>query len=367
MEFRNRLFDVKTDVSSQTKKKQAKKKLRGPDSPLYTSIWPMIYAVRVFGLAPYDFSQDHPVPSNMYLIFTAIAATLYTHLFYVVMKKFFALDRDDKVLEATEDAKVTINYSAAVYELGLTAFKRRSFIRIWNALQDYDEDVRQLGYPRNEKQTAIAAWCVTVMATIIWIAVNRTGMHAFDETWTNNMGYMIIYVGSSIAVYKFVAMAFFLGQRFRHLNMITIKNLPSASENMIIITISKTTILNLHNNLMIAAESLASMYSLSLLLWFANLGLHTVSNLFFIIKWVLENGHDLYPWGSTSWSLICCLGSWLLAFFLQLLLLHIVCHYASFQANRMGIILIEWQVRLMKKNDIAALSSTYLVVLLQFP
>ncbi|KAL6427847.1 hypothetical protein ACFW04_008351 [Cataglyphis niger] len=240
MEFRNRLFNVKIDVSAQTKKKQVKKKLRGPDSPLYTSIWPMIYAVRVFGLAPYDFSQDRPVPSNMYLIFTAIAATLYTHLFYVVMKKFFALDRDDKVLEATEDAKVIINYSAAVYELGLAAFRRRSFIRIWNALQDYDEDVRQLGYPRKEKRTAIAAWFVTVIATIIWIAVNRTGMHAFDETWTNNMGYMIIYIGSSIAVYKFVAMAFFLGQRFRHLNMITIKNLPSASRNMIIITISKT-------------------------------------------------------------------------------------------------------------------------------
>lgn len=129
-----------------------------------------------------------------------------------------------------------INYSVTMYELGLTVFTRCSFTKIWNALQDYDEDVRQLGYPRKERQTAIVAWILTVVITAIWITVNRIGMYAFAETWTYNMGYLLVYIGSSMALFKFVAMAFFLGQRFHHLNAMTIKNLPSTSakKNIII-------------------------------------------------------------------------------------------------------------------------------------
>ncbi|XP_029666254.1 uncharacterized protein LOC115237395 [Formica exsecta] len=392
MEFQARPFDVET-VFVQAKKKQAKK-LRGPDSPFYMAIWPMVYVMRVFGLAPYDFSQDRLVPSNIYLIFSVTAATLYTYIFYTVVRRSFAAERDDNaLLGGTENAKVVINYSVTIYQLGLAAFTRRSFTKTWNALQDYDEDVRQLGYPRKETQTAIAAWIVSVTTTVIWIAVNRIGMHAFYETWIYNTAYLIIYVGSSIAVYKFVAMAFFLGQRFHHLNAMAIKNLPSTSGNKSIITISKRTILNLHNDLMIAAENLESMYSWSLLFWLGSLGLHTVSNIFFIIVWTLQK-----PWQAVTWSLVYCLTAWLLAFLFQILLLHITCHYASFQANCISAILIEWQVRLMKRNDdygesllqflnrrlnfsaggcfyvnlpllrsTAALLTTYLVILLQFP
>lgn len=134
-----------------------------------------------------------------------------------------------------------INYSVAMYELGLAAFTRRSFTKTWNALQDYDEDVRQLGYPRKETRTAIVAWIITVVITIIWIIVNRIGMYAFSEAWSSNMQYLLVYIGASMAVYKFVAMAFFLGSRFHHLNTMAIKNLPSTSANKTTITtISKT-------------------------------------------------------------------------------------------------------------------------------
>lgn len=116
-----------------------------------------------------------------------------------------------------------------MYELGLTIFTRRNFARIWNALQDYDEDVRQLGYPRKETRTAIIAWILVIVTTVIWIAINRSGMYAFLEKWAYNIGYMMPYIGTSVAIYKFVAMAIFLGQRFRHLNTIAIKNLPLTS------------------------------------------------------------------------------------------------------------------------------------------
>ncbi|XP_072765701.1 uncharacterized protein [Anoplolepis gracilipes] len=394
MEFQARPFNVET-VFVQAKKKQIKK-LRGPDSPLYTAIWPMVYVVRVFGFAPYEFSQDRLVPSNVYLIFSASAGILYTYIFYTVTERILGLDRrEGKILGGTEVTKVIINYSVAMYELGLAVFTRRRFTETWNALQDYDEDVRQLGYPRKETQTAIVAWILTAAVTLIWIAINRIGMYAFLEPWTINMGYLVPYIATAIALYKFVAMAFFLGQRFHHLNMMALKNLPSRSvnKNATIITISKMTILRLHNDLMIAAENLESMYSWSLLFWLGNLGLHTVSNMYFLIVWLTQNA-----WEGISWPLVICLATWLLACLFQLILLHIACHYASSQANCISPIFIEWQVRLMKRNEecvesslqflhrrlnfsaggcfyvnlpllcsIAALLTTYLVILLQLP
>ncbi|XP_050455386.1 uncharacterized protein LOC126853579 [Cataglyphis hispanica] len=392
MEFRARPFNMET-VFAQKKRKQTKK-LRGPDSPLYVSIWPMVYVVRVFGLAPYDFLQDRLVPSNTYLIFSATAAILYTCIFYMVLHGTSVDKLFRGAIDGTENTKMIINYVVTIYGLGLTVFTRRSFTKTWNALQDYDEDVRQLGYPRKEKQTAIVAWIVAVISTVIWVAINRIGMYAFFETWAYNTGYLIVYVGNSIAVYKFVATAFFLGQRFHHLNAMAIKNLPSTSRNKNVITISKTTIRNLHNDLMVAAENLESIYSWSLLFWLGNLGLHIVSNIFHIVVWILESGHEETR-KPISWPLVYCF--WVLAFLLQLLLLHIACHYASSQANYISIILMEWQVKLMKRNEyvesllqfqnrrlnfsaggcfcvnlpllhsIAALLTTYLVILLQLP
>ncbi|XP_072758517.1 uncharacterized protein [Anoplolepis gracilipes] len=348
MEFRARPFNVET-IFVQTKKKQIKK-LRGPDSPLYTSIWPMVYVMRIFGLVPYDFSQNRLVPSNIYLIFSAIAATFYTYIFYEVALRTLALgiksNKENSVLGGTENTKVLINYSVAIYELGLAAFTRRTFTKTWNALQDFDEDVRQLGYPRKEAQTAIVAWILTIVIAGIWIAVNYIGMYHFLETWTYNMEYLLIYIGTSMALYKFVAMVFFLGQRFHHLNTVAIKNLPSTSANKDITTISKTTILNLHNDLMTAAENLESMYSWSLLFWLGNLGLHIVSGIYFIIVGIFTK-----LWEKVAWSLVLCVSAWLLAFLFQILLLHFACHYASSQANCISPIFIEWQVRLMKKND----------------
>lgn len=139
-----------------------------------------------------------------------------------------------------------INYSVVIYELSLAAFTRRSFVKIWNALQDYDEDVRQLGHPRKETWTAIVAWILIIVSTIIWITINRSGMYAFLERWSFNVGYMLLYIGMSVAIYKFVAVAIFLGQRFHHLNTIAIKNLPSTEGKGTII--SKKVSLNLLRN-----------------------------------------------------------------------------------------------------------------------
>jgi len=135
-----------------------------------------------------------------------------------------------------------------MYELGLATFTRRSFTRIWNALQDYDESVRQLGYPRKETRTAIVAWILLIITAGIWIIINRSGMYAFLEKWVNNVGYMLPYIGASVALFKFVAMVFFLSQRFHHLNTIAIKNLPSTSVKSNGAIISKKVSINLFKN-----------------------------------------------------------------------------------------------------------------------
>ncbi|XP_020288308.1 uncharacterized protein LOC109856935 [Pseudomyrmex gracilis] len=391
MEYQARPFDMETVFVKA--KKQRTKKFRGMDLPLYTVIWPMIYAVRMFGFAPYDFMQDRLMPSNVYLIFTIIFVTLNSYIMYTVIENIMGVNQNDPILGGTENSKVIFNNGVLMYELGLVMLTRRKFVSTWNALQDYDESVRQLGYPRKETRTAIVAWMLAIVITIIWVVVNRSGMYAFFETWSYNMGYLLPYVGTSIALYKFVGMAFFLGQRFHHLNTIAMKTLPPAStKSKSATTLSRKTILSLHNDLMIAAENFESLYSWSLLLWLANLCLHAVSNIYFIITWLL-----IQSWKDIFLPLIYCLGTWLVSFIYQLLLLSAACDYASSQANCMAPILIEWQVRLMKKNEehtesllqflnrrlnfsaggcfyvnlpllrsIASLTTTYLVILLQF-
>ncbi|XP_071630832.1 uncharacterized protein [Temnothorax longispinosus] len=344
MELHAFLFDVETVFVKVKKKKLVK--LRGPDSPLYRAIWPMIYIVRVFGFAPYNFSQDRLVPSNINLIFTATATTFYSYVFYQVFSRFLSIKRGNETLDATENTKIITNYSVVMYELGLTAFTRRSFVRIWNALQDFDEEVRQLGYPRRETRTAVVAWILVIVTAVIWTSISLIGMYAFAEKWTNNVAYMMPYVGTSVAIYKFVAMAIFLGQRFHHLNTIAMQNLPFTSTRGNGMIISKKMILSMHNDLMIAAENLDSLYSWSLLFWLINLSLHTISNMYFVIQYLL-----MKQWEVQMWSLISCLSAWLLGFLFQLLLLHIVCDFASAQANRMGPIQVEWQAKLIKKND----------------
>ncbi|XP_070523339.1 putative gustatory receptor 28a [Cardiocondyla obscurior] len=345
MELQTVPFDVE-NIFAKVKKKQALSKLRGADSPLYKAVWPMTCVVRVFGFAPYSFSQDRLVPSS--LIFTVIATIFYSYTLFQVVIRFIGVKRETSTLGGTENTKVIINYSVVLYELILVTFTRSSFVKIWNALQDYDDYVRRLGYPRKEMRTAIVAWVLVIVNTLIWTAINRFGMYAFMESWTYNMGYMLPYVGTSVAIYKFMAIAIFLGQRFHHLNMIAIKNLPfSPTVGKTFVSKQVRIILNLHNDLMIAGESLESLYSWSLLFWLGSLSLHTISNIYFIIEWMIVK-----EWKTESWPLIGCLCLWLVAFIVQMILLHIACDFASSQANCIGPIMIEWQVRLMKRFEV---------------
>ncbi|OAD60758.1 hypothetical protein WN48_04788 [Eufriesea mexicana] len=224
---RTTAFDVETTYAEVVRdKKNRAKKYHGPDSQLYSAIYPLFCIMKVFGLAPYDFRGDEIVPSKACLLFSFAFMVLYCHIMYRVYIRFISVKRKKAFLNVVETTKVTINYFVAMYELVATIFRRKALSQVWNAQQDLDERLSQLGYPRKETKTEIAMWTLLISQIVVWTAVNQSGMYAFGETWLFNVSYMCIYIGTAISVYKFIGMASFLGQRFHQLNRIAKENLP---------------------------------------------------------------------------------------------------------------------------------------------
>ena len=83
--------------------------LKGPESPLYNAVLPMIYAVRFFGFAPYEFDKDDLVPSIKNTTFTVIAASFYSYVFVNFSRRLTYtsfVHAEDTVLVTTERGKV---------------------------------------------------------------------------------------------------------------------------------------------------------------------------------------------------------------------------------------------------------------------
>ncbi|XP_076233382.1 putative gustatory receptor 28a [Calliopsis andreniformis] len=388
-------FDVETTFAEVTlEKKNRAKKYRGPDSPLYSAIYPIACITKVFGLSPYDFTGDRMTPSNIFLIFSYVFLILYTYIMYTVFSRFVNMKRQKQIRSVVETTKVTVNYLVAMYEIIWTMLKRRTFAQIWNAVQDIDEKLDRLGYPMNERPTRIAVWILLITQTILWIAINQSGMYAWSEIWRFNVGYMIMYVGTAASVYKCSCMVIFIGRRFHRLNQMTKENLPPRVGYKST-TVSRKTIQNLHNELMSIGEAINAYYSWSLLFWLGNLSVHSVSNVYFIIDWII-----LTSWSTIRWTAILNMSFWLVAFIMQLLTLHIGCDYAMDEANSMGALFVEWDARIIRRfphDNTARISlhflnrrlslsagglfnvnlsllcsvigvlSTYLIILLQFP
>ncbi|XP_047351148.1 putative gustatory receptor 28a [Vespa velutina] len=344
MEFRPKTFDLETAFA--ISKRRQLKKFRGPDSPLYSAICPAVYIARIFGDAPYEFWKDRLVPSNVYLIFSFIFLAIYSYNVYTIFVQFLTFTRQIPILGGTDYVKLVFNYITTVCSLLMTIWTRNKFVQIWNNIQDYDDAIRLLGYPQKEIKTRIVCWIIIFLNITLWTLVNQTGMYAFTESWISNVTYMSPYFGSCLAVYKFIGITLILGQRFHHLNQLTKKYIFSKRNNSRPMKIDIKTIQTWHNELMTAGENLSALYMWLILLWLANLSVHSVSDLYFIIDKVLNNNENLH------WPSVSCLASWFLVFVTQLLILHISCGYVSSEANCMGEILIDWQAYLMEQNSL---------------
>ncbi|XP_017880705.1 uncharacterized protein LOC108625315 [Ceratina calcarata] len=337
-------FDVETTYTELTQKKaENRTKYHGPDSPLYAAIYPLVFITRLLGLAPYDFTADRMTPSDVLLAFSFACIIIYCYIMYLVYMRFSSIAKVRSLLRVVEIAKVAVNFSVAIFDLITTIFTRRAFCRVWNGIQDFDDRLSQLGYPRKETRTVIAVWSLITGQTVIWTLINQSGMYAFSETWQYNVCYMIVYVGTGASVYKFVGMIIFLGQRFRQLNRIARENLPPrigySSSN-----VSRKTVQDLHNKLMLCSEAFGSLSSWSLLFWLGSLCMHSVINIYFFIDWMI-----LTAWSDFTYRLVFNMWCWLIGFSTQLLAIHFACDYTITEANSMGAILIEWDARTIRK------------------
>lgn len=84
------------------------KKVRGPDSPLYNAICPVVYIIRVFGLAPYEFHNDILVPSRIHSIFAYICLIAYTCIITHSVMSRFTRNHEQPLLGHTEAVKVSL-------------------------------------------------------------------------------------------------------------------------------------------------------------------------------------------------------------------------------------------------------------------
>ncbi|KAF7989426.1 hypothetical protein HCN44_008100 [Aphidius gifuensis] len=304
-------------------------KSSGHESTLYKSIHPLVIIFRSFGISPYEFNDRNKlVLSYKNMIYTFLFIIIYTLSIWSVCSKLTGVDRNGKsIFGNIEIVKALSNYIVVMIDIIMTLLTIKKFTKIYNMIQSYDEIINSMGYINNEKKTGILVWLIISFNIVIWLAINQAGMNAFDQSFVDNLIYMIIYVGSSVSVTKFSLIAWVLSTRFAHLNFI-------ANENII----DGIFIERLYDVLMTSGEQLEFIYSWSLILWLGNLTLHIVSDLYFLSDGILEV--------NISYSLMSCLLAWLSTFIWQIILLNWACHTAS--------------------HEIAGAIATYEVVLLQF-
>lgn len=114
MNWQQRLSEGSQSVIRGTKKSLADRKtidvrkIKGPEAPLYTAVCPVVYVIRVFGLAPYEFHKDFLVPSSINSMYALLCLTTYTYIIYTVLMSFVGKKREKPLLGLTEAAKVRL-------------------------------------------------------------------------------------------------------------------------------------------------------------------------------------------------------------------------------------------------------------------
>lgn len=107
-------FDVETTYAEVVReKKNHARKYHGPDSQLYSAIYPLVCIMKVFGLAPYDFRGDEIVPSNACLLISFAVMALYCYIMHIVYIRFISFKRKKAFLNVVETTKVNCPFLRA--------------------------------------------------------------------------------------------------------------------------------------------------------------------------------------------------------------------------------------------------------------
>ncbi|XP_043476885.1 uncharacterized protein LOC122507938 [Leptopilina heterotoma] len=309
-------------------------KFRGEDSQLFQAISPAFYIIRVFGLGPYYFSGDRLVPSNVHLIFSLIGLLFNSYVTIVVLIRF-SIKGNQPILGVTEQVKVILNYGTSIVNILVAMCTRERMVQVWSMIQDFDCDTNIMGFPQMERGTKFRTWSIIMLNTVLWVWISQAGILAFSETWLQNASYLMIYIATCVSVYEYSGIVIILGTRFKHLNKIAVTCSPNQNGWGRLPKIESKVIEKLHGNLMIASRILDSVYSWPLLLWLFNLCSHTVSNTYFIITAFMDHDFEII--------IQICLAGWFIIYVMQLMVLHVACDFTSYEANRLGDILLNWR------------------------
>lgn len=119
-------FDVESTLSDVTEARKCRaRKYHGPDSLLYSAIYPIVSIMKALGLAPYDFTGDQLVPSNFYLLFSFVCMGTYSYCIRNVCIRFLAVKREKMILNVVETAKVI----ATIFSNRAVDFHASSYVR----------------------------------------------------------------------------------------------------------------------------------------------------------------------------------------------------------------------------------------------
>ncbi|XP_014222192.1 putative gustatory receptor 2a [Trichogramma pretiosum] len=342
------------------------------ESALYEVVCPAVYVSRAMGLAPYELTargqldgQARLAPSRLNCLYSLFWTSLYSYIVVTSLMRFAGSKRDKPVLGVTETGKLLLNYAVSLVELSLCVLRRAEFAGVWNAIQAFDEaydiglDNNKGGGDRDQqqqqhhpllRQAKHWLWLLLFGFVLAWVSVNQTGMYAFNESYVNNIGYMLTYVGTCVAVLKFCGMAALLLQRFRHLNQLLQAKLDTNVNDSKVDYARETEdvdrIETSYNYLLAIGERLNEIYSLPLFLYLLNLFAHAVSNMYYFSIWtIVDRDYVSQP------RVLLCLVAWLVVYFGQMCLIHIACHFVSAEANKMPIVLLDWRRRDITSNE----------------
>lgn len=89
-----------------------RKSRRGAKSPLYDILYPAVYVIRVFGLAPYEFDKDGRLqPSSFNCVYSLFWALLNSYIVVATLMRFAGLNEDKPVLGYTDSGKVIFYFT----------------------------------------------------------------------------------------------------------------------------------------------------------------------------------------------------------------------------------------------------------------
>lgn len=104
-------FNVESTLTEVTEARKCHaRKYHGPDSLLYSAIYPVVFIIKLLGLAPYDFAGDQLVPSNWNLVFSFVYMGVYSYTIHNVCVIFLAMQREKAILNVVETAKVIATF-----------------------------------------------------------------------------------------------------------------------------------------------------------------------------------------------------------------------------------------------------------------